>query len=321
MKLNKTSPSHSPSHSPSLNRQQVDFNKLNVFCQVIESGNYQRASEALHVTPSALSQAITGLEHSLGLALFERHGKRLRPSENGLRLHREFRSRQQGFFEILEEIQGVRNQVHGLLRIGAYLEFAKTRLTSVIRSFTHENPNADVKLAFDSPSRLHSLIQQGQLDLCFSIFPSPEKKSIRSTALIEEELVFIASPRLLSHTPDFEEILSAPLIDYYFNHQLLKRWLALHFAKRVKKIPVRIFAATAEMVVALAKEGAGVGVVPRYLVHDDLGDDTRGELRIIRPTARRLSDYIWLLERENTPLRPVHQVFRKMVFSQFEIQR
>ncbi len=305
MKLNKNA------------RPQVDFNKLNVFCQVIESGNYQRASEVLHVTPSALSQSITGLEHSLGFAVFERQGKRLVPTENGMRLHREFRSRQESFLDVLEEIQGVDDQAAGLLRIGAYLEFAKTRLASVIKDFTHENPNANIKLAFDSPSRLNALMQQGQLDLCFSIFPAQEKKSIRSTALIEEELVLIASPRLLSQSPSYTEIISAPIIDYYFNHQLLKRWIALHFAKRIKKIPVRIFAATAEMVVALVTEGAGIGVVPRYLVHGDSNSD----LRIIRPTARRLSDYIWLLERENTAPSKAHTLFRKMVFSHLEIQR
>lgn len=293
-------------------RMDVDFNKLAVFCQVVESGNYQRASEALHVTPSALSQTITSLEHTLGFPVFRRQGRRLIPTENGKRLHREFRSRQFSFLEVLSEIRGVDTQVTGILKVGAYHEFAKNRLAGAIKRFIGANPGADLKLVFDSPSRLQAALGQGQLDLCFSVFAASEKKTIRSTPLLEEELVLIAPPGLLGASPGFEQILKAPIVDYYYNHQVLGRWLALHFGKRPKKLPVRIFAASAEMVVALVSEGAGIGVVPRYLVH--------GDLRVVRPSARKLKDFIWLLERLDVSETPAHAAFRELVLSGLKAQ-
>lgn len=289
----------------------LDFNKVAVFCQVIDSGNYQRASEVLHVTPSALSQTVTGLESALGFQLFERRGRRLVPTAKGLRLHREFRSRERDLWHVINELGVGASQVSGLIRIGAYLEFAKARLTGIMKDFIQEYPAAHIKTVFDSPSRLQELLLAGQLDLCFSIFPAAENRAIQSTALVEEELVLIAAPGVLSDAPKFDEVMATPVIDYYFNHQPIRRWLALHYGKRPKKIPVRVFASTAEMVLALVREGAGIGVVPRYLV------EGQKNLRILRPTARKLTDFVWLLERAGHERTAITSAFRARVLSRF----
>jgi DNA-binding transcriptional LysR family regulator len=290
----------------------IDLNKIAVFCQVVESGNYQRAAEVLHVTPSALSQTITRLEQALGFALFDRRGRRLVPSLNGLKVHREFRERQSGFLRAVREIKGQQKQVTGTLKVGAYLEFAKSRLTGLIREFVQQNPGANLKMVFDSPSRLHALLRNGELDLCFSIFPSAEKKTIQSRPLCQEELVLIAPEGHLPENPSAEQVLDLPVIDYYYNHQPIARWLALHFQKRPKKIPVRVFAATAEMVVALVRAKCGVGIVPKYLLVHSPGD-----VAIVRPTAKKLTDYIWLLENTAFENSAAHALFRAKALAHF----
>ncbi|MGZ3737711.1 MAG: LysR family transcriptional regulator, partial [Bdellovibrionota bacterium] len=155
----------------------LDLNKVAVFCQVVDSGNYRLASEALNVTPSALSQTIKILEHGLGGALFHRVGKKLVPTQSGLVLHKEFRRTHADF---LRSIQGLGESRHvsGLLRVGAYLEFAKYRLSPLIAEFHEKFPHAQLKLTFDSPSRLQRLLETGRLDVCFSIYPSQEARTI-----------------------------------------------------------------------------------------------------------------------------------------------
>jgi len=106
--------------------------------------------------------------------------------------------------------------------------------------------------------------------------------------------------------PSFDEVMRTPMIEYYFNHQPIRRWMGLHFQKRPKKIPVRAFGATAEMVLALVREGVGIGIVPLYLTDEALA---QSQVHIVRPSARRLLDYIWLLERETTPRPPLIQAF------------
>ncbi len=296
----------------------LDFNKIAVFCQIVDSGNYQRASETLHVTPSALSQTITSLENSLGFSLFDRRGRKLVPTKDGLRIHREFTKYRGGFVQSLREMKGRREDVSGTLRIGAYLEFTKSKLTGILKDFIRDFPDANIKIVFDAPSRLQRLLDHGQIDLCLSIFPSAKKKFIRSKILCQQELVLVSPSHMLTDQPALEQFLEIPIIDYYFNHQPIARWLNLHFQKRPKKIPVRIFAATAEMVLSLVREGAGAGVVPKYLV---ASPETQAGLRIVRPTSKRLNDYIWLLEGMSSEKSALHTAFRSRLYEHFETAR
>ncbi len=283
----------------------LDFNKLAVFCQVVESGNYRRASEALNVTPSALSQTITLLEHKLGFPLFLRSGRKLIPTKSGLTLQKEFRLHQGAFLESVRHLAEEKNRVTGLLRIGSYLEFATSQLAPQIRSFSQTFPEAQLKLSFDTPTRLQSALEKGQLDLCFSIYPSVAKKT-ESRPVFHEELVLVAPAGLLSEEPSYREILEAPLIEYFASHQPMARWMQLHFRKKPRKLPVRVYASAAEMVLALVAEGAGIGVVPKFLL-----DSTRLKraVKIIRPTQKKLLDHIWLLENK-TPRSRLHEEFR-----------
>jgi DNA-binding transcriptional LysR family regulator len=290
----------------------LDLNKVAVFCQIMDSGGYARASEVLNVTPSALSQTVSNLEAALGFALFDRIGKKLVPTEKARKLHRGFRVHQSGFLHSLQEITAGDREVSGLLRVGAYLEFAKSQLSAPIAAFTQAYPQAQLKMVFDTPTRLQRQLQQGQLDLCFSIFQAPKQdKQLRSENVYEEELVLISSNRFLSDSPSYDEVMAAPMIEYYFNHQPIKRWLATHYAKRPKKIPVRVYAATAEMVVSLVREGAGIGVVPLYL----LRAGTVSGVRVIRPTSRRLTDHIWMLERTGATETALRQAFKERLLT------
>ncbi len=293
----------------------VDFNKLAVFCQIIESGNYQRASEALGVTPSALSQTVTGLEAAIGFRLFDRIGRRLVPTDRGLKVHREFRLSQGGFLRALRAMTGAETQIKGMLRIGAYLEFAKSRLSGVMKDFIHEFPDTQIKMVFDTPTRLQEMVLRGHLDMCFSIFPAQGSKRVASQAVSEEELVLIAARGMLPDSPAFSQTMAVPIIEYYFNHQPMQKWLYLHYQKRPKKIPIRIFASTAEMVLSLVREGAGIGIVPAYLV------EGVKSVQVVRPTNKRFTDYIWLLQKSVHDQSALHKAFVRRFQERFALER
>src|SRR4030095_11117393 len=55
----------------------LPLNTLNAFRTVGELQNLRAAADVLHLTHSAVSQQIRGLEEQLGFALFERRGRRV----------------------------------------------------------------------------------------------------------------------------------------------------------------------------------------------------------------------------------------------------
>src|SRR5512146_383221 len=55
----------------------LPLNTLGAFRAVAETQNLRAAADALHLTHSAVSQQIRGLEEQLGFELFERRGRRV----------------------------------------------------------------------------------------------------------------------------------------------------------------------------------------------------------------------------------------------------
>ena len=61
----------------------MDWDKLRVFHAVAEAGSLTHAGEALHLSQSAVSRQIRGLEESLGATLLHRHARGLILTEQG----------------------------------------------------------------------------------------------------------------------------------------------------------------------------------------------------------------------------------------------
>lgn len=296
-----------------MNLNSVDFNKLVIFSQVVEAGNYRLASEILNVSPSALSQSITTLEHGLGILLFHRFGKKLVLTEEGEKIQLEFKKYHGEFTQSLLRIAGSQKQVSGLLQIGSYMEFAKFQLAPILARFQIQYPETQIKLVFDTPSRLHRLLESNKLDVCFSIYPERDSKLILSKPIYKEELLLVSPQGLLDERAGFNQVISAPMVEYYFNHQPIRRWLMLHYKKKPKKLPIRTYGATAEMVLSLIQEGLGIGMVPEYLLQATLSKS----LTVCRPTSRKLVDHIWMLQLRNRSQSSILEAFTTEIEAAF----
>src|SRR6266513_536134 len=66
----------------------MDTRQLAAFCAVVEKRSFSQAAERLGVTQPAVSLQIRALEKRLGRQLLDRSGRRVEPTEAGLRLYR-----------------------------------------------------------------------------------------------------------------------------------------------------------------------------------------------------------------------------------------
>ena len=294
----------------------IDLNKLNTFCSVIEHHGFKKASEDLNLTRSAISQSISGLENSLGFALFHRVGRRLIPTEKGEALYAQFHGYQLQLQKTLTGLGKPQHKVEGLVRLGAYFEFAKNRLMPCISEFLQTYPDVEIQFTFDSPTRLESLLLENRIDMAFSIYPQ-KNAGTQSIQLLEQELVLIAPKGWIGNSFSAQELLALPIIDYFRSHLVLQRWLKFHFNYLPRKIPVKIFAASSEMVLKLVEQGLGIGMVPLYLL-DSL--PTNSTIEIYRPGKNKLLDYIWLNELKQNFNNTAHHAFSKMVSNHFSFE-
>ena len=66
----------------------MDTRQLAAFCAVVERRSFSQAAERLGVTQPAVSLQIRALEKRLGTKLLDRSGRRVEPTEAGMRLYR-----------------------------------------------------------------------------------------------------------------------------------------------------------------------------------------------------------------------------------------
>src|SRR4051812_49615018 len=66
----------------------MDTRQLAAFCAVVERKSFSQAAEQLGVTQPAVSLQIRSLEKRLGQQLLDRSGRRVEPTEAGVRLYR-----------------------------------------------------------------------------------------------------------------------------------------------------------------------------------------------------------------------------------------
>src|SRR5918911_1101124 len=66
----------------------MDTKQLAAFCAVVERRSFSQAADQLGVTQPAVSLQIRSLEQRVGQRLLDRSGRRVEPTEAGLRLFR-----------------------------------------------------------------------------------------------------------------------------------------------------------------------------------------------------------------------------------------
>ena len=293
----------------------IDLNKLTTFLAVAERSSVTQAAGELGRTRSAVSQSVSALEQTLGQPLFHRIGKRLVLTPAGERLRDSVRDSRLALQAALEEIVDSGGEVRGTVRVGIFLGFPRQRLAAVLTRYGAANPRASVRIVFAPEDDLNRRLQRGRLDLTVSFrLPSRDQPRVHSRALFEEDLVLVSDAARFASGFAVDELAHTPVIDYYQSDPLIDRWLRHHCAGRELAPRVSVWAATTDLVVDLILAGAGVGVVPRYLVAEHVAS---GRLRILERRRRKLTDTIWLNERRDSHRDAAHRAFCAVLLREF----
>lgn len=292
----------------------LDLNKLHVFLAVAELGGISAAARRLGRTRSAVSQSVSALEASLGVALFDRVGKRMLATRAGRRLHEQAGEYQRGLQRVVDELSDEGDEVHGLVRIGLFLGFPRVRFARFLTRFRARHPRASVRVVFAPQDDLERRLLANRLDYTLS-FHTPESGGrLAATRLFEQKLVLVSGARHFRRGFDAAELTRVPVIDYYQSDPLIERWLAHHVGAAAPRPDVQIWAATTDMVLELVLDGAGVGVLPDSLVAPYV---KRRRLRILGTREHDLTDFIWLNEPRGAHRDATLRAFRDAAVEEF----
>ncbi|MFD2473768.1 LysR substrate-binding domain-containing protein [Amycolatopsis silviterrae] len=147
--------------------KELTLRQLQYFVAVAEKGSISDAARALHVSPGAVSQALTDLESSLAVQLT------LRRRATGVTLTRAGRLAADQARTILAETERLRDTAHvmrgelvGTLRIGCFPTLSPWLLPGIIAHFTHEHPALRLEIAEGPSDELQQQLADGDIDAC-----------------------------------------------------------------------------------------------------------------------------------------------------------
>src|SRR5574337_1639868 len=114
----------------------MDTRQLAAFCTVVERRSFSHAAEQLGVTQPAVSLQVRALEKRLGTQLLDRSGRRVAPTEAGLRLYRGAQRLLALEEQLVGEVSGVEEgELGGTLELGASTGPGGTAVAALLCEF------------------------------------------------------------------------------------------------------------------------------------------------------------------------------------------
>ena len=247
----------------------IEFRHLRTVKAIHEAGGLARAADQLHITQSALSHQIKGLEDQAGVELFVRRSKPLRLSAAGLRLLRLAEQVLPQVEALQAEFAGLREGSSGRMHIAIECHACFEWLFPVLEVFRKSWPDVDVDirpgLAFDA---LPALIKE-EVDLVVSSDPE-DLPGVEFVELFDYAPVFVAaSTHPLAQKPYIEakDFRDQTLITYPVERTRLDVFSQLLIPAKVEPAAVRQAELTA-VILLLVASNRGVSVLPDWVVRE-----------------------------------------------------
>lgn len=173
--------------------RQVRLRQLQLLLALQQCGSIGKAAAHLDMSQSAATQALAELERVLGMRLFERHARGIRPTQAGQALADAARGVMSELEDVSETLAALRLGASAALRLGAIPAAAHSILASLLARFYALRPQVHVDVQEGEGARLLPLLIGGGLDAVFCRRPALLPESLVFAPLLPDEAVFIAA--------------------------------------------------------------------------------------------------------------------------------
>jgi DNA-binding transcriptional LysR family regulator len=173
-------------------RARLKTRQLLLLVALAEEGNIHRASEVLNMTQPAASKLLKDLEDVLGVALFERLPRGMRPTIYGEAMIRHARSALSSLNQAHDEVQSLKAGRFGQVSLGAITTPGIMLLPAAIARVKEQHPTLRVALQIDSSDVLMERMAQGKIDILVArLLAQHDKAAVRFEAMAEEPAVAV----------------------------------------------------------------------------------------------------------------------------------
>jgi LysR family transcriptional regulator for metE and metH len=247
----------------------LELRHLRTIKAIHDAGGLARAADLLHITQSALSHQVKGLEEQTGVELFARRSKPLRLSSAGMKLLRLAERILPEIEAIEEEFDALREGRAGRLHIAIECHACFDWLFPVLEQFRRAWPDIDVDiragLAFNA---LPALVRE-EVDLVISSDPEAIDGVVFNPLFDYAPTFVAAASNPLAEKPfiNAEDFRDQTLITYPVDRGRIDIFSELLGPARVEPRAQRQVELTA-VILMLVASGRGVAVLPDWVLRE-----------------------------------------------------
>lgn len=255
-----------PLNVPWFVRARLKTRQLMLLIAIDEEGNIHRAAETLAMSQPAASKLLKDLEDMLGVPLFERLPRGMRPTWYGETMIRHARIALASLGEAGAELEALKGGWAGSVAVGAIAGPAMTLLPTALARITRQAPTLRVSLLVESSDVLLERLEQNRLDfLVARLFEQHDKQHLQYQALAEEQICAIVRPGhpiLQVGQPDLAELARNSWI-VPPEGSVLRHRFDLMFRSAGLRPPQQVLATTALVFITkMLQESDYIAVVP-----------------------------------------------------------
>lgn len=172
----------------------LSIRQLEYLVAVAEESTWALAARRVGVSASALSQGLAELERRVGIALFERDGRRRLVRDSAAPVVAHARQVLALTADLADWSERINRGRAGRLRLGMIDAAAVIHFPEELRAFRRDNPEVELLLRVAPSSDLIELLAAGALDLVVCVDPPNSLDGIHIETLMTEPLAVYGPP-------------------------------------------------------------------------------------------------------------------------------
>jgi DNA-binding transcriptional LysR family regulator len=262
----------------------MDTRQLQAFCEVVERQSFSLAAERLGVTQPAVSLQVRSLEKRLGTQLLDRSGRRVEPTESGLKLYRSAQRLLALEEEIVNELaEDATGELDGRFEIGASTGPGGVLLSPILCQFAEAHPALHVALSVFDTQTVVERVADRTLQLGV-VGAAPRHRGVVYEPFVHDTVVLACPPghRFAGRTVTLDDLRSEQLIVMQEGagvRQMIEDELR-RVGTRLRDLDVRLELGLQESVTSAVHGGYGVTFISRSSIEDDLAAGMLVEARV-----------------------------------------
>jgi LysR family transcriptional regulator, transcriptional activator of the cysJI operon len=262
----------------------METRQLQAFCEVIERQSFSLAAERLGVTQPAVSLQVRALEKRLGTQLLDRSGRRVEPTEAGLRLYRGAQRLLQLEEEIVNDLaEQAGGDLAGSFELGASTGPGGVVMPRLLCEFGQDHPELRIALSVFDTQTVIAHVADRALELGV-VGAAPRHRGVEYEPFFRDAVVLACPPGhpFAGRTVPIDELRGETVVlmqDGAGVRQMIEDELR-GVGVRLRDLDVHLELGLQESVTTAVRSSFGVTFISRSSIERDLAAGTLAEARV-----------------------------------------